>query len=221
MESATRKGPGRPRDETLPTRRREQILDVAASVFAQYGYPNADMDYVAKALHVGKGTIYRYFSSKQELFLAAADGGMRQVHEHIETACVGITDPLVRLSRTICAYLGFFREHPQYTELLIQERAEFKDRPQQTYFAHREQNLRPWRQWFEELIAAGRVRQIPVDRIVEVISDLVYGAMFTNHFTGRHKPLDVQTQDILDVVFYGILTDKEPSHLSAQKFEAT
>ena len=89
--------------------RREEILDVAASVFAQYGYPNSDMDYVAKALHVGKGTIYRYFPSKQELFLAAADRGMRQVHEHIEAACVGITDPLLRLSRTICAIWASLR----------------------------------------------------------------------------------------------------------------
>jgi AcrR family transcriptional regulator len=221
MESATRKGPGRPKDESLPERRREEILDVAATVFAQYGYPNADMDYVAKALHVGKGTIYRYFPSKQELFLAAADRGMRQVHENIEAACAGVSDPLVRLSRAIRAYLGFFKDHPQYTELLIQERAEFKDRPQQTYFAHRDQNLRPWRQWFEELIAAGRVRQIPVDRIVEVISDLVYGTMFTNHFAGRHKPLEVQTQDILDVVFHGILSDEEQSHHSELEFEAS
>ncbi len=65
------------------------------------------------------------------------------------------------------------------------------------------------------------MRRIPVDRIVEVISDLVYGAMFTNHFTGRHKPLEIQTQDILDVVFYGILTDKEPSHHSTSKYDAS
>ena len=221
MESTTRKGPGRPRDESLPERRRESILDVAATVFAQYGYPNTDMDFVAKALHVGKGTIYRYFPSKQELFLAAADRGMRQMHSHIEAACVGITDPLARLSHSIRAYLEFFKVHPQYTELLIQERAEFKDRPQQTYFAHRDQNLRPWRQWFEELIAAGRVRNIPIDRIVEVISDLVYGTMFTNHFAGRHKPLEVQTQDILDVVFHGILTVQEQASRSELEFEAS
>jgi hypothetical protein len=33
--------------------------------------------------------------------------------------------------------------------------------------------------------------------------------MFTNHFAGRDKPFDAQAQDILDVVFNGILSDAE------------
>src|ERR1700676_1457879 len=108
MDSVIKKGPGRPKDESLPERRREEILDVAAKVFAECGYPNTDMDFVAKALRVGKGTIYRYFPSKQELFLAAVDRGLRRLHETIETACAGIDDTLDRLAKAVCTYLGFF-----------------------------------------------------------------------------------------------------------------
>jgi hypothetical protein len=50
---------------------------------------------------------------------------------------------------------------------------------------------------------------VPVSRIMDVLSDLVYGTMFTNHFSGRHKPVEVQAEDILDVVFHGILTERE------------
>jgi hypothetical protein len=44
---------------------------------------------------------------------------------------------------------------------------------------------------------------------MNVLGDLVYGTMFTNHFSGRHRPLADQAEDILDVVFHGILTPAE------------
>ena len=53
--------------------RREEILDAATELFAQHGYSDAVTQALAERLQVGKGTLYRHFPSKQELFLAAAD----------------------------------------------------------------------------------------------------------------------------------------------------
>jgi hypothetical protein len=53
------------------------------------------------------------------------------------------------------------------------------------------------------------VRDVPVERITDVLSDLVYGTMFTNYFTGQRKPFDAQVQDLLDIVFFGILSGSE------------
>ena len=49
MTLPKKKGPGRPRDAALAERRREEILDTAAVVFARHGYPNTDVQYVADA----------------------------------------------------------------------------------------------------------------------------------------------------------------------------
>jgi AcrR family transcriptional regulator len=46
----------------------------ATSVFTQ-GFATADVQEIANKTGVGKGTIYRYFPSKEELFLAAVDHG--------------------------------------------------------------------------------------------------------------------------------------------------
>jgi AcrR family transcriptional regulator len=211
MEASTRKGPGRPADEALRERRQEEILDTAAALFARHGYPGTDVQFVADALGLSKGTIYRYFPSKQELFLAAVDRGMRRLAQEVETGTADVVDSLDRIARAMEVYLGFFKAHPEYAELLIQERAEFRDREQQTYFVHQENGIGPWREMIRQLIADGRVRDVPVDRITDVLSDLVYGTMFTNYYSGRHKPLDAQTRDIIDVVFHGILSDAERS----------
>jgi AcrR family transcriptional regulator len=201
-----------PRRAVNPERqahRREQILDGATEVFAEFGYPDTDMQVIADRLQVGKGTLYRYFPSKRELFLAAVDRVMRRLRQQVEAEAGAAADPLDRIALAIRAYLDFFANRPQLVELLIQERAQFKDRPQPTYFEHQEANVECWRDLYRGLIADGRVRDMPVERITDVMSDLLYGTMFTNYFAGRRKPSDVQAQDILDVVFHGILSGPE------------
>jgi len=46
------------------------VLEAASEVFREEGYERASMNQVAKRLGGSKGTLYSYFSSKQELFAA-------------------------------------------------------------------------------------------------------------------------------------------------------
>jgi len=158
---------------------------------------------------VGKGTLYRHFPSKRELFLSAVDRVMRRMRRRVDEEVAGIDDPLDRVTQAIRSFLAFFAEHPELVELLIQERALFKDRKKPTYFEHREKNVARWREQYEILIAQGRVRDISVERITDIIGDLLYGTIFTNYFTGRRKSAEMQAEDVLDVFFGGILTDSE------------
>jgi AcrR family transcriptional regulator len=209
MKNATQKKTRRAGDEGRWQSRREQILDAAAKLFAEHGYADTDTQLLADKLGVGKGTVYRYFPSKQDIFLATADRVMRNLREQVDASIVGIEDPLDRIAEAIRAYLAFFADHPDSVELLMQERAQFKDRKKPTYFEHREANIERWRALYRALIAEGRIRDMPVERITDVLGDLVYGTMFTNYFIGRRKPFEAQAQDILDIVFHGILSDAE------------
>ena len=51
------------------------------------------------------------------------------------------------------------------------------------------------------LIDEGRVRELPVERITNVVGNLIYGTMFTNYFIGQAKPVEEQAKEILDIVF--------------------
>lgn len=189
--------------------RSEQILEAAMQLFAEHGYSDTDTQLLADKLQVGKGTIYRYFRSKHELFLAAADRVMRLLHQNINTSIENIDEPFERVGVAIRAFLNFFAEHPEYVELLMQERAQFKDRKKPTYFVHRENNIKRWKALYRSLIEAGRIRDIPVDRITDVIGHLLYGTIFTNYFTHEQPSVETQARDILDIVFHGILSDCE------------
>lgn len=200
----------RPEPPPLATPKgREAILDAATALFAQLGFNDADTQALAEKLGVGKGTLYRHFASKRELFLAAVDRVMRRMREYIDASTAEVDAPLDRLAVAIRAYLDFFASQPEYVELLIQERALFRDREKATYFEYRERSAVQWRELYRSLMDEGKLREMPVERISDVLSNLVYGTMFTNYFTGRRKSSEEQSQDILDVVFLGILSDRE------------
>jgi AcrR family transcriptional regulator len=174
-------------------------------VFAKHGFAATDVQIVADRLRIGKGTVYRYFPSKEALFLAVVDFAMTQLRAAVDKAAGEVQQPLERVAAGVRAYLTFFDQHPEVVELLIQERAHFRDRKQPTYFQHRDASLGPWQELFRGLIEEGIVRSVPVDRITNVISDLLYGTMFTNYFAGRKKSLASQCEDVLDIVFRGLL----------------
>src|SRR5437870_11813004 len=162
MKDTAEKRSRSPLDQELCARRREQILETDAKLFAKHGYANADTQLLAEELGVGKGTIYRYFPSKEEVFLAAADRVMRMLCEQVDASVQEIEDPLDRIAVAIRSYLSFFAEHPEFVELLMQERAQFKDRKKPTFFVHREARVEQWRAHHRRLIAEGRVRGMPV-----------------------------------------------------------
>ncbi|HVR83134.1 MAG TPA: TetR/AcrR family transcriptional regulator [Planctomycetota bacterium] len=196
---------GRPKVPGLEGRRREEILAAATHEFARRGFPGTDLQTVANQIGIGKGTVYRYFRSKEALFLAAADRGMRLLQESSDREAAKGKDAVDRIVRATHAYLRFFDAHPEFVELIVQERAEFKDRKRPTYFAHRDVNIRPWNKLLQNLVDEGELRKIPVGRITDVFSGVLYGAIFTNYFENRRRSPERQAEDILDVIFRGIL----------------
>src|SRR5229473_3440185 len=61
----------RTKQEVVSEFRCGTILEAARKIFAKKGYEAATVDDVAEAAGVAKGTLYLYFRSKREIYLAA------------------------------------------------------------------------------------------------------------------------------------------------------
>lgn len=200
--------PGRPRDPDLEARRKSEILSVAAITFAEHGFAATDVQLIADQLGVGKGTIYRYFPTKESLFLAAVERGLAELDADLDAILTRPElAPLDQIRESIRTYFAFFRRRPEMAELFIQERAAFRGHHRPVYFSFKDDNANTCQRaaLFEKLQQAGLVRPIPVERFFAVIGDLLYGTILTNLLTGRPADPDTQTADVLDVVFHGVL----------------
>ena len=56
---------------------------------------------------------------------------------------------------------------------------------------------------------------MPPERISNIISELLYGAMFTNFFSGRVPDFESQAAEIMDVVLEGIGSDSHRQYRRA------
>jgi AcrR family transcriptional regulator len=201
---------GRPPDPVRRERRCEEILAAASLLFAGRGFAGTDLQEVADAVGVGKGTLYRHFPTKVDLFLAAVDREVVTLCETVDRAVEHVVDPVERISRGIHEYLRFFDERPWVVELFIQERAAFRDRRRPTFFVHQEQRVEPWRELIASMARDGVARPVSAERITDVVSSALYGTIFTNHFAGRRKSFEEQAQDLVDVILFGLLSRNEP-----------
>jgi len=82
-------------------KRREQLLDVAAELFATQGYAGATTSQLAKAAGVTEPIIYRHFASKKDLFVALIERTGERTLAQWEEDVRGATDPAERLERVI------------------------------------------------------------------------------------------------------------------------
>ncbi len=62
----------------------ETILQSAKKIFEKYGYQKASMDDIAKEAMIGKGTIYYYFNSKEDIYLAILNKFSNELSSYIE-----------------------------------------------------------------------------------------------------------------------------------------
>lgn len=69
---------GRPSAGTDPVKR-QQIIDGARKVFIEMGFDAASMNDITREAGVSKGTIYVYFSNKEELFECLIDEERKQM----------------------------------------------------------------------------------------------------------------------------------------------
>jgi AcrR family transcriptional regulator len=102
------------RAERVPPDTRARILKAAKEIFFRDGFADTNLDEVATRAEVGKGTLYRHFESKVELYVAvlavggaAFDDAMRAVAEDGESS-------LERLRAIGRFYRRYWSERPEY-----------------------------------------------------------------------------------------------------------
>jgi len=208
-----RRGPGRPRNLELASQRCEEILPIATEIFASKGYASTDVQEIADRLGIAKGTVYHYFPSKEQLFLAAVDRGMAGLSGAINASVAGEPDTIKQIARAIRAFLKYFDSNPDVVELIVQERAEFRDRKKPTYLEHRERNIRPWHEHFRSLCKSGRFRPLNEEQMTQTISNLLYGTIFTTYFAREGQAFESLSTQVLSLVFAGLLSDAELANL--------
>src|SRR5688500_5173886 len=132
------------RDVTPQAERSLEILDAAVLTFAAHGYNQTDVQEIADRVGVGKGTVYRHFGNKEALFLATVAHARDKLIATVDESKDDEIDPLLQMRICMTSILRFFDQHPEIVELIIEERALFRDRRPSLFFEHEEKRKAEW-----------------------------------------------------------------------------
>ena len=96
-------------------KKRERMLEVAAELFSKKNYHEVMMDDVARLTDVAKGTVYNYFSSKEELYFTIMSSKLENLNTSLKnkiTSEISIIDSLhtyvIHLYMFMMKYENFF-----------------------------------------------------------------------------------------------------------------
>lgn len=90
---------------------KSKIIEAATRVFGDFGYHNATIAKIAEEAGVAKGTVYWYFSGKEDLFLGMIENGLAVLVAKLERILGDKTLEIKeQLRGFITAYLGFYQD---------------------------------------------------------------------------------------------------------------
>ena len=123
----------------LAASRQEMILTVAFEEFALNGYKNASLSAIVKNIGIAKGSFYRYFSSKKDLFCYLLNIAVGKRYQNLDKITaredIGFFD-LIKLN--FKAIVRSDKEHPlisgfMYQVMREQDKSEVSDIIEQLY----------------------------------------------------------------------------------------
>jgi AcrR family transcriptional regulator len=162
-------------------RREQEILDTALKLFLEQGEDSVTVEMIADAVGIGKGTIYKHFKSKAEIYLRLMLDYERDLAALFHSEDVARDKE--RLSR---AYFEFRMRDPQRYRLFdrLEEKVVKNSQvPEMVEGLHkiRESNFERLSQLIKERIAAGKLEDVPAYFHYCAAWALVHGAVALYH----------------------------------------
>jgi AcrR family transcriptional regulator len=106
----------------------EEILAAASQVFAQKDFHEVLIDEIAEVGGIGKGTVYRYFRTKEDLYFAVILRGLDRLDGVLSAALPQEASPVRRLERIAREILSFFWHQRSLLMLLYRDEKSLRAR---------------------------------------------------------------------------------------------
>ncbi|HQX53958.1 MAG TPA: TetR/AcrR family transcriptional regulator [Planctomycetaceae bacterium] len=192
--------------------KRTGMLETALRIFARDGFHNADVQVIADEAGVGKGTVYRHFGNKQDLFLATSAHCMQMVDAFVrkrlgdeEKAAKLIAElgPIAVLKKIAMACAEFYQKHPETVEIMIYERAEFRSSVP-THLMFRLETRNGIDELIQAGIAAGSIRKVNINEATNAYGDLIFGSVINGCLEGSKAKLVRRMEHAIDIFLNGL-----------------
>ncbi|HYC22650.1 MAG TPA: TetR/AcrR family transcriptional regulator [Candidatus Bathyarchaeia archaeon] len=203
MSSALSRITGPPRGRPPTVGLRGAILRSAESVFSGHEFHAAAMDDIARRCGVGKGTLYRYFSSKDDLFLAVVREGLERLRDELHKRVDAPGSTVEKLTAIVRGILAHFWERP-FLLVLIHREENKGGAAGRSWLRRRGEIVRLIQRVIEEGIAARQFRKVDSRLASEMLLGMVRAM---NRYRSTQDRLEELVANVIGLLVAGIGAD--------------
>ena len=209
---------GKGKDDT-PNKKKARIMDAALKVFARDGYHRATVDAIAELAGVGKGSVYRYFKSKDDLLKTLLIESSAEILDFVNHILSIEMDLAEQIQVVIQAWVEFIADNPELYGL-IQSNIQLPDtNTRDVFFNHLFSKLPLLK---ERVISLNRENKIR-------ISNLTFDTIFLGSYGfvdwvfykwlryGKTYDLREEVPVITDMLLYGCIGDSRNAYAPRKK----
>ena len=182
--------PGRAAAEQRRGRRpipllRERIISSATKLFGEKRFNRVLTDEVASRAGVGKGSVYRQFSSKELLYAAAVLAGFTQLRNRIENALTDPKSDRERVTTIVRQVMTYFWARQEFF-LLLRDSTKLPRTEENRYRKGRRQLARPISSVLSKSGREGGIRaDLDFDLLAESLLGMIRGILRYRHDSVR------------------------------------
>ncbi len=185
--------------------KRKKIFDAAIEVFGKKGYHKATIDEIASKSKVGKGSVYRYFKSKEDLLDQLLREKYDQIIERVSRILSSDSDILLQIQEMIEFWIGFIEDNPVLYKLIQTEEAKARGREGKIFYDYIIEHLPMFK---ERILALNREKRVKTTNFYTVfygIMGFIDGVVQKWFRRGMNYPLRDEIPVILEVLFNGFV----------------
>lgn len=138
-----------------PISRRALILQEAAHLFREKGYPGANLRELARRSGIQGGSIYHHFASKQEILFQLMDHTMSDMIERLSERLIGTQTPYEKLRATVYFHIEYHVTGPDQTYITDDELRNLEPENYLRVVAKRDR----YQKIIEEIMLAGKTEE--------------------------------------------------------------
>ena len=177
--------------------RKQSILDGALKVFKIHGIEKTTMDEIAHESGFGKATLYYYFSSKDEVFIAIMENGWKQLWEGIEALIVRETPPRKKFIGIIKKMAVIVKENKILYGFLFSAPNHIHDESKQTWKTYQERLYAILKSIIDDGIKKKEFIDINPGMLMKAIGGLFHGLLIENDDDLNEKEFEFMLKNFL------------------------
>jgi AcrR family transcriptional regulator len=188
----------------------QRILSAAAVVFRERGYAGTRLADVAAAANIQTGSMYHYFSSREDLVAQLVLAAWAQTNSLVRDSVDALPEDagaLRRFSTAVIAHLLSVVREGAYTSALVRILGQVPAAVRDQTIGHQRQYIAYWRELLQDAIAAGEVRDdLDLSVTVMMLHGTLNWAVEWYRTDGRVSPRELAAQ-LITLILDGLMVD--------------